>query len=215
MSRFLIGLAGLLALVGAVVLSGICGRTWVRDGSAGLAGADSLSADSLSGRGITWAVLGTAIDRRFPSVRHLAPEALAAWRADASRPAPVLLDVRTADEYAVSHLPGALRVDPDASAADVRALLDRHLDANAGRRPLVLYCAVGYRSSALAARLHEAERAGEAAFGPVYNLRGAIFGWANAGYAVVRDGQRVEDVHPYDRLWSRLLAPHRRADTPC
>lgn len=47
------------------------------------------------------------IRERYPSVPVLATAALAAWTARADTAQPVLLDVRTPAEYAVSHLAGA------------------------------------------------------------------------------------------------------------
>jgi len=48
---------------------------------------------------------------QFPSVRQLSTAELAAWSGQTNRPPPVLLDARTPAEFAVSHLPGARRVD--------------------------------------------------------------------------------------------------------
>ena len=106
---------------------------------------------------------------------------------------PLILDVRTEAEFAVSHLDGAVRIDPDASAADVLAA---HPDA-AGR-PVLLYCSVGWRSSLLADRLR---RAGLDA----RNLRGGVFRWRNEERPLVRDGTPTGDVHPYDETWGRLI----------
>ena len=39
----------------------------------------------------------------------------------------------------------------------------------------------------------------------VRNLDGSIFQWANEGRPLVRGNQRVQDVHPYDENWGRLL----------
>jgi hypothetical protein len=56
-------------------------------------------------RGIAWAV--SVVRGRFPDVSHLSPSALDAWLRDAERPAPQIVDARSAEEFAVSHLPGA------------------------------------------------------------------------------------------------------------
>ncbi|MHB8521639.1 MAG: rhodanese-like domain-containing protein [Limisphaerales bacterium] len=140
------------------------------------------------------------VRHRFPRVRQLPPSELAAWLNDPRRPGPVLLDVRTAAEYTVSHLPGARWVSPRAKAAEVIAGL--HPD-----HPVVVYCSLGYRSSALADRLMTAGLRG------VFNLEGAIFVWANEGRALERDGQRVTAVHPYHWLASWLLEAPRRGPT--
>lgn len=135
---------------------------------------------------------------RFPKVQMLSTEELRAWLADEQRPAPLLLDVRTPQEFAVSHLPGARRVDPDASAAEVLPLLRQG-------QPVVAYCSVGYRSSALAERLRKA------GVENIYNLEGSIFQWANEGRPLQRDGQPAQTVHPYNATFGRMLDSARRA----
>jgi rhodanese-related sulfurtransferase len=114
----------------------------------------------------------------------------------ADDPSLVVLDVRTPEEFAVSHLPGAVRVDPD--RADLGSL------AVAEESTVVVYCSVGYRSAAIAEALEAAgvER--------VYNLRGGIFAWANEGRPMIRDGAPVHRVHPYDPIWGRLLRKELR-----
>jgi rhodanese-related sulfurtransferase len=129
---------------------------------------------------------------RYPSVRQLSTEELAAWLADNHRPPPLLLDVRQPAEFAVSHLPGAQRVDPNVAAAKLLPTLP------AGR-PVVVYCAAGWRSSALAARLKQA------GFTAVQNLEGSIFKWANEDRPLERDGQTVNVVHPCSRASGIVL----------
>ena len=151
---------------------------------------------------VSWAAVDAAVRARSASVPTLTTAELAAWLGDETRPAPVLLDARAPAEYAVSHLPGARRVDPGASAARlVSALGD--LDR---QRPVVVYCSVGVRSAGVAARL------AQAGFGHVSNLEGSVFRWANEGRPLVRDGRPVREVHPYNAAWGRLLRPELRAD---
>jgi len=137
---------------------------------------------------------------RFPSVPQLSTAELKAWQADPSRKKPVLFDVRTGPEFATSHLPGAIRVEPSAKAAAVTPLV------SAGT-PVVAYCSVGYRSSALAERLR---KAGVLA---VYNLEGSIFQWANEGGPLEAGGRSAVTVHPYNKTYGKLLDPQRRAAT--
>ena len=148
-------------------------------------------------RGIAWTV--SVVRDRFPDVNHLPPTTLAAWLADGSRPQPLLLDARSEEEFTLSHLSGALRID---SPADYSALRDMAKK----ERPIVVYCSAGYRGSKVARRLHE--------FGAkeVFNLEGGIFAWANEGLGVVRNGEKVREVHPYRRIFSRLLLPERRPE---
>ncbi|PAP78867.1 hypothetical protein BSZ37_19095 [Rubrivirga marina] len=149
---------------------------------------------------LAWRAVDRDLAARFADVPTTTTAALAAHLAD-STVAPVLLDARTEAEYAVSHLPGAHRVDPDASAAELADALDG-IDR---QRSVVVYCSVGVRSGAVARRLQSA------GFEHVENLAGSIFRWANEGRPLVRDGHPVEEVHPYDAVWGRLLDPGRRA----
>ena len=111
------------------------------------------------------------------------------------------LDVRTGEEYAVSHIDGAVL----APALDdaIMALGDTPKDAL-----IVAYCSVGWRSSALATQLKSA------GYTNVVNLEGSIFEWANQGQPVVRKGIEVTDVHPFSYRWGRYLAPALRAKKP-
>lgn len=137
----------------------------------------------------------------YPQVRQLSTDSLAAWLADPTQEDPLLLDVRTAAEYQVSHLPGAQRVDPEATTFTF-------LENVPHDAPIVTYCSVGYRSSALTARLQEA------GYTNVINLEGSIFAWANQGRPVYRSGEVVQHVHPYNRRWGLLLKPALRAEAP-
>ena len=140
----------------------------------------------------TWKMVDRMITSDFPKVRQLGTDSLAAWLADTSRPAPLILDVRKSEEYAVSHLQGAVRVEPGATDFSF-------LDSVDSDRPIVAYCSVGYRSSDLAQKI------AEAGYTNVSNLHGSIFRWANEGRPVYRDGEPVKQVHPYDRIWGVLL----------
>ncbi len=135
---------------------------------------------------------------KFPKVRQLSTEELARWLTDTNQPAPILLDVRKAEEFAVSHLPGATRVEPSAKAAEV-------LSSVPTNGTVVVYCSVGYRSSELATRLLEA------GFTNVCNLEGSIFQWANEDRAIVKDGIPATTVHGYNETFGKLLKPERRA----
>jgi len=137
------------------------------------------------------------VRNRFPEVRQLPTTELAAWLADTNRPPPVILDVRQAEEFAVSHLPGARRVDPNAEAGTVRELAATNVK-------VVVYCSVGYRSSELARRLLKA------GITNVFNLEGSIFQWANEGRALAGTNGPAAKVHPYNERWGALLKPEMR-----
>lgn len=127
---------------------------------------------------------------------------LTATRAEGEAPAraPLILDVREADEVAVSRIPGALRVDPGIWTS---TFLSRFGEAAAGR-DVVLYCSVGVRSARLAARVQAALK--ERGAGAIYNLEGGIFRWHNEARELVDDAGPTERVHPYDDRWGRLVA---------
>lgn len=130
------------------------------------------------------------IRKKFPDVRQLPTHELARWLADTNRPAPLLADAREAEEFAVSHLSGARNLG---SVAAVKAALQ----SNA--QPVVVYCSVGYRSSALAEKLQKTGVTN------VFNLDGSIFAWANEGRPVYRGTNVVQVVHPYSAKWGALL----------
>ena len=147
-----------------------------------------------------WEKTKSWVRSEFPGVEHVSAEDLRLGL-DSSRKAPVVLDVRTAEEYEVSHLPGAIRVDPEGDLPDFLRTLDHEAS-------VVAYCSVGYRSSRLVERLRNE------GFTDAKNLEGSIFEWANKGYPLERDGELVQEVHPYDAEWGRLLDPSLHAYQP-
>ena len=86
-----------------------------------------------------------------------------------------LVDVRTAEEYAEQHIPGAVNIDVYADDF-VNQCQDR-LDKE---RPVAVYCRTGRRSASAAEQLRKA------GFKRVLNLDGGIFGWIEAGKPVNR-----------------------------
>ena len=149
-----------------------------------------------------WRAVDAQVRAAHPDVPLIGTDTLAAWLGQPG--APLLLDARTAREYAVSHLPGAVRVDPDAPA---EALADTLAALRADpSRPVVVYCSVGWRSAGVAERLRAAGA------GDVRNLRGSIFRWASEGRPLVADGHPASRVHPFDAVWGRLLPPDLRAE---
>lgn len=181
-------------------------HSWARRTSAvaalrialGLAGLLFLGLGLLFSREVEWFVLKWSLRSKFRDERWITTRQLADWLADERRAAPVLLDVRTPAEWKVSHLPGARRIDPRANARTAAGDLAK--DA-----PIVTYCAVGYRSGAMAHRLRAA------GYTQVQNLEGSIFQWANEHRPLVHEGERVRLVHPYNTMWGRLLEPDVRA----
>jgi rhodanese-related sulfurtransferase len=153
---------------------------------------------ALGFRSVDWFLLKTSLRQKFPKVEWISTTELADWLANKKRPAPVLLDVRTFDEWNVSHLPAARHVEPDASAETATT-------GFAKETPIVTYCAVGYRSGEMAERLRAA------GFTNVRNLEGSIFQWANEHRPLVCGEKRVSQAHPYNSFWGRLLNDDVRA----
>ncbi|HEX8280603.1 MAG TPA: rhodanese-like domain-containing protein [Chthoniobacterales bacterium] len=145
---------------------------------------------------LRWPLVNALIAREFREVQPITTAELAAWLADASRPAPLLVDTRTRAEYEVSHLPGAKYGGSDA---------DFDLAGEPRDRPIVAYCSIGYRSARFARTLQAA------GFTNVRNLEGSIFKWANEGRPVFRGDARVAEVHPYNSTWAMFLDGKYRA----
>ena len=137
------------------------------------------------------------ISAQFPDGEWIDGETLSLWMEGSSPGNLVILDVRTPEEYAVSHLSGAQSVDPN--NPDVDAL---SIPADA---TVVVYCSIGYRSAAI---IDQLEHAG---IDEVYNLEGGLFDWANRDRAIYRGDERVREVHPFNRWWGMLLKSDRRA----
>jgi len=132
------------------------------------------------------------IEEKFDEVAHIKATSLETMESSEL----VIFDVRESDEYAVSHLPGAIRVSPDISRA---SFLKNYADIIGGKTS-VFYCSVGYRSSALAEQIQGKLSS------PVYNLEGGIFNWHNQRRKLVNQRSSTDDIHPYDRHWGRLLS---------
>lgn len=142
-----------------------------------------------------WPAVLAEVRERYPTVAQVSVTELAAELATTK---PLLLDARAEEEFATSHLPGA------AFAPDLDAALD--VLARAPNAPVVVYCSVGLRSSALAQALVAH------GYTNTRNLEGGIFAWANASHALESQAGAATKVHPYDRRWGTLLAPERRPD---
>ena len=143
---------------------------------------------------MSWSLTLKAIRDRFPTVaQSLDPIRYRPGSTKSPQRENLLLfDVREPEEYAVSHLQGA---QPAPSKDEAL----KALQGVSSDQRIVLYCSVGYRSSELAQFLMKK------GYTEIYNLEGSIFAWANEGRPVYRGKERVKVVHPYDRIWGRLL----------
>lgn len=133
----------------------------------------------------------------YSAIPHMSSEEFAAL--EASGEPIVLLDARSKDEFAVSHLPGARYVDPGIWKWSFRNTFAPDLKG----KKVVVYCAVGARSSSLASRI--ADIAKEAGATGIYNLEGGIFRWHNEGRPLVGPNGQTAEIHPYDENNSQLI----------
>ena len=155
----------------------------------------------VAGRPVAFEVLRWRIERRFPEVKWVKPDELARWRSNPAQAQPVVLDARTDDEFALSRLNGAVRIDP------YRPSL-RPLQRFPKDTAVLIYSSAGYRGARVADWL---ARAG---YSNVRNLSGGIFAWVNEGRPVFRGETPVAQVHPYDYNWGHLVEKQYRAEAP-
>lgn len=114
----------------------------------------------------------------------------------------LVLDLRAPEEYAVSRIPGAIWVSPDADAQSALIQIGDVTDKN-----IIVYCSVGVRSSIFAQRAQDdLLKMGAVS---VANLEQGIFGWHNDQRALVDANGTTDAVHPYDAKWGRYV---RRSD---
>ena len=154
----------------------------------------SLSSDEQS-----LTTIGHQLKRDFPDVAVVDDANLQRKLIESEKT--ILVDVRTAEEFAVSHLPDAIRVDPDAGADDLLAAIPDRLDG----RDVVFYCSVGVRSTILAARTYSALKAKSVR--SIANLSGGIFAWHNHKRTLIGMNGNVTDwLHPYDDQWGKMAS---------
>lgn len=133
---------------------------------------------------------------RHEDISHIEPEDFLKMRAAGEDF--IVLDVREKSEFEVSHIAGAVQIDPGARATDVKDLL-----AQAGAdetTPVMLYCSVGQRSSRLGSRIVDALDGRE-----VINLRGGVFAWNNSDLPLENAAGTTKSVHPYNTKWGKLV----------
>ncbi len=87
-----------------------------------------------------------------------------------SGPAPLVLDVRTPEEFRLGHIPGAVNIPHTELASRIGEVQQSHA--------VVLYCMLGPR-----ARLGEKTLL-DAGVGNVFHLDGGLHAWQQAGFPV-------------------------------
>ena len=142
--------------------------------------------------------IDTELRAGYPQIASISAAELEARLDNGEQPA--LLDVRELEEFAVSHLAGAIRIDPEATPGDVV----RAIGSSLAGRDVFVYCSVGVRSTELADRVRvELLRRGATR---IANLSEGIFGWHNSGRPLVQGNGATRYVHPYDLFWGQLVA---------
>jgi rhodanese-related sulfurtransferase len=160
-----------------------------------------------------WGKVRDELLAKFPQVDHIDGSTLERWiresKADATRQGPTVLDVRSAAEFNAGHLPSAKNVRAGAKPGEMGLLTTPENREAELRRPVVVYCAVGYDSSEVAEYL---KRNG---FTRVQMLDGGIFRWANDARPLVDgNGAVVNRVHPGASVHVGLLERSARASIP-
>ena len=148
---------------------------------------------------LEWKGVHQLLRTDFPNVPTLTADQLAD-ALTAERPV-LLLDVRDASEFLVSHLPNAQLVQ---STDDIATSLENISSDTL----IVAYCSVGYRSAKLISELQQR------GITTAFNLEGSIFAWANAGLPIYRGENQVRQVHPFNKSWGQLLNPEFWSFTP-
>ena len=96
-----------------------------------------------------------------------------AFASDINNPGVVVLDVRSAGEFASGHIQNAINIDVEAANFDTKiAKLDKTVE-------YAVYCHSGRRSGIAA------DKMAKAGFEKITNLNGGIGAWQAAGYPLV------------------------------
>lgn len=157
----------------------------------------SLAQPTIGEEAFSLANVRVQVKEDFRDVQHIGAAALTEWLAKGEEV--LLLDVRESDEFAVSHLEGAQRVDPGIWRW---TFMNRFGKSVAGKT-VVFYCSVGVRSSRLAARVQAA--LGDAGVKAVFNLDGGIFTWHNERRPLTDGTGPTNFVHSFDARWGKLV----------
>lgn len=146
-----------------------------------------------------------------PKFQTVAPDDFQAAIADENVQ---LVDVRTAEEFAEKHIPGAVLFD-----VYDEAFVQNCLDSLDKTRPVAIYCRSGKRGADASGKL------AKAGFAQVMNLDGGILGWIEAGKTVadqwdyiVFDGDEAPDfafeiydaMSDYDEAYMGGNGPFRK-----
>ena len=156
----------------------------------------------VAGRPLAFELLQRRTAAKFPGVKWITTGQLERWQSDIGQAQPMLLDARTQSEFAISHIKGAVQIDPYRPGL-------RPLRGTPQSGAIVVYSSAGYRGARVASWL------ANAGYTSVVNLNGGLFKWANEGRPLFREENRPTAlVHPYDQRWGLLVDGRYRAEVP-
>lgn len=118
-------------------------------------------------------------------------------------PSVLLVDVRSPEEYAVSHIQGAVNLQ---KVEDVTQLVSKNPN-----RQVVIYCSVGVRSGIMARDVNK-QNLSDRSSREIYNLKGGIFRWAIEGRALINSQGVARLVHGFGWPWKYLLPADLRSN---
>lgn len=105
----------------------------------------------------------------------------------------LILDAREYEEYAISHIPGAVWIGYDKPNFDILSEVSKD-------REIYIYCSIGYRSEQLGKKIKNK------GYSRIYNVYGSIFEWANRSWPLENEQSMVTDsVHTYNKKWSKWV----------
>jgi len=104
-----------------------------------------------------------------------------------------IFDTRSKEEFQTSYIPGAQYVGYEDFNPEILKNVPKD-------EPIVLYCAVGYRSEKIGEQLKNL------GYTKVMNLYGGIFEWVNQGHSIVTPKKDTTKIlHTYSKKWSKWV----------
>lgn len=153
-----------------------------------------------TGQSLLFKMLNCYMRLYFPTAKRITTERLASHWEDPFSHEPLILDVRSEEEYAVSHLKGARNISMD----DSELLIELSREVASKGIPIIVYCSVGYRSAEVVRQLDQL------GLSSVFNLEGGLFQWANEERPMISKEEPTKYVHPYSMVWGKLLKANYR-----
>ena len=144
------------------------------------------------------------ISRKFPNISHVSTDYLK-QKLDDDEKDIIILDIREAKEYQVSHIRNAINIPPSISVKKALEILQNKqvnvdIDSQDNDIEIFCYCSIGYRSSKMVRLLQKY------GINNIHNVKGSIFEWINEGKQVIdAKGKIANKVHSYNQMWSVLL----------